>query len=241
MNATELYRSGKLTEAIQALSADLRRDPADTKSRTFLFELLCFAGEFERAQKQLDIIAGGSADAATGALLYHSALHAERTRQELFEKKEYPARADGQQAPAPLKGALNGEPFESISDADPRVGARLEVFAAGSFLWIPFEHIAEVTMEAPRRLRDLLWAPARVRTGPKFPVQELGEVLTPVLAPLSWKHADDAVKLGRSTVWEEPADGEPVPYGQKMLLVDGEEFPYLEVRQITIETAGPAS
>lgn len=240
MNATELYRSGRLTEAIQALGADLRRAPADVRSRTFLFELLCFAGEFERAQKHLEIIAGGGTEAATGALIYHAALHAERTRQEMFEKKEYPVRSGEQGEPAPVRGTLNGEAFESIADADPRIGARLEVFAAGTVLWIPFEQIAEVKIEAPRRLRDLLWAPAVVRPGPRFTARELGEVLTPALAPLSWKHPDEAVRLGRSTVWEE-ADGELVPYGQKTLLVDGEEFPYLEVRQITIETEGPAS
>ena len=61
--------------------------------------------------------------------------------------------------------------------------------------------------------------------------QELGEVLLPVLSPFSFRHPDDAVRLGRATVWDEPEDGDPVPFGQKMLLVDGEEFPILEVRQ----------
>jgi type VI secretion system protein ImpE len=42
------------------------------------------------------------------------------------------------------------------------------------------------------------------------------------------------VRLGRSTVWEEEADGEALPFGQKMLLVDGEEFPLLEVRTLEI-------
>ena len=36
-------------------------------------------------------------------------------------------------------------------------------------------------------------------------------------------HADDAVRLGRATVWEDAEDGDPVPFGLKMLLVDGED------------------
>ena len=53
MNPQELYQAGHLNEAIKALSAELRDSPTDSKRRTFLFELLCFAGEYERADKQL--------------------------------------------------------------------------------------------------------------------------------------------------------------------------------------------
>jgi len=240
MTAADLFRDGKLTEAIQALGAELRAHPTDTKRRTFLFELLCFAGEYDRAQKHLEVLATGGPDAATGALLYHAALHAERQRQELFRKREYPKPAGEATQETPVSGTLNGNPFEWISDADPRVGARLEVFAAGNYLWIPLEHIAGVEIPEPRRLRDLLWAPARVRPGPGFKGMELGEVLTPALAPLSWQHADDAVRLGRATVWEEDEEGNQIPVGQKMLLVDGEEVPYLEVRKLEIRAGSPA-
>lgn len=65
---------------------------------------------------------------------------------------------------------------------------------------------------------------------------ELGEVLLPVLCPLSWKHSDDAVRLGRSTVWEEGGEGEPefVPFGQKMFFIDGQEVPILELGRIEL-------
>jgi type VI secretion system protein ImpE len=61
---------------------------------------------------------------------------------------------------------------------------------------------------------------------------ELGEVLLPVLSPFAWQHSDEAVRLGRMTVWEEDESGAAVPVGQKMLLVDGEEFPLLEIRKL---------
>jgi type VI secretion system protein ImpE len=237
MTAREYYQAGKLAEAIQALGADLRNDPSDSKKRTFLFELLCFAGEYDRAEKHLEVLAQAGPDSATGALLYRAALAAERSRRDLFEKKDYPSRPSDA---VEVSGTWNGTPFESLEDADPRIGPRIEIFAAGQYMWLPLAHIDSVEIQEPKRLRDLLWAPALIRTGKAFKGQELGEVLIPVLSPFSFRHADDAVRLGRSTVWEAEADG-VFPYGQKMFDLDGEEVPILELRKLELsqpENAG---
>jgi type VI secretion system protein ImpE len=234
MTARELYQAGKLDAAIQALIAELRDNPGDEKRRTFLFELLCFAGEYDRAEKHLNVLAGGGMEAATGALLYQAAMAGERTRHELFAKREFPAASET----GGVSGVLNGQPFESIEDADPRIGPRLEIFAAGDYMWLPLAHVASIEMQAPRRLRDLLWIPALVRTGPAFKGRELGEVLVPAVSPFSHRNSDDAVRLGRLTVWQEE-EGAQVPVGAKMLLVDGEDFPLLEVRTIEITAAEP--
>jgi len=227
MSPRELFQAGKLNEAIEALGAEVRDNPTDARRRTFLFEMLCFKGDYDRAEKHLNILADASPDSKVGAMLYYSALHAERLRCELFERKEYPVLTDA----TPRGGTLNGEPFEVLEDADPRVGPRLELFAAGAYLWIPLAHIESIEMEPPKRLRDLLWAPALVRTGPAFKEKELGEVLLPVLAPFSYKHADDMVKLGRATEWDE-VDGMSVPFGQRTFSMDGEDMPLLEIRKI---------
>jgi type VI secretion system protein ImpE len=228
MSAKELFQAGKLNEAIEALGAEVRDHPTDARRRTFLFELLCFKGDYDRAEKHLNVLADATPDARVGAILYFSALHAERVRQDLFAKKDYPVvPAEGN----PRGGTINGQPFESLEDADPRLGPRLELFAAGAYLWIPFAHIESIELEPPKRLRDLLWAPALVRTGPAFKEKELGEVLLPVLAPFSWKHPDDQVKLGRATEWAD-LDGLNVPSGQRIFAVDGEDFPLLDVRKI---------
>lgn len=229
MKAQTLFREGKLSEAVAAAGESLRDDPADVRLRTFLFELLCFAGDYDRAEKHLQLLATGNKDREVGALLYHAAIHAEQTRDEMFGKGETPVQSPAQS----VGGLLNGKPFESIEDADPRIGPRLEVFAAGNYLWVPFEHVASLKIEPPKRARDLLWAPALLRTGPGFKSVELGEVLLPVLSPRSYRHPDEVVRLGRSSVWEEE-NGEAIPYGQKMLLVDGEEVPFLEIRSLTI-------
>ena len=234
MNAQELFRAGRLAEAIKALSAEVRDNPADVRRRTFLFELLSFAGDFERADKQLEVLGQAGPTSEIGVLLYRSVLYAERQRQDLFARGEYPKRID---TPA-RAGTLNGEPFGSFSDADPRIGGRLELFAAGNYLLLPLEHVASIQIPPPKRLRDLLWTPAAVRTSPSFKGAELGEVLLPVLAPFSWQHADEAVRLGRVTVWEQH-DGcdEDVPFGQKMWRVDDEDIPFLDLRTLEFNPA----
>ena len=224
----ELFEAGRLNDAIDAVGAELRNNPTDAHRRTFLFEMLCFAGNWDRADKQLDILAGQDKDKRLGALLYRAALSAERTRHEMFQKP-LPETGSAPVAPA---GRLNGREFESIEDSDPRIGARLEVLAGDNYMWIPLAHLALVEMEPPKRLRDLLWAPATIHTGAAFQGSDLGEVLLPVLSPYSYGHADPAVRLGRMTVWEESPGGGEIPFGQKMFLVDGEEVPLLEVRKL---------
>lgn len=236
MQARQLFQNGRLDEAIEALGAEVRDNPTDAQRRAFLFELLCFAGQFDRAEKQLSVLGRGNRDAEMGALLYHAALHAERLRNEMFEKQNFP-----QSTAKVVGGTLNGTPFSTITDADPRIGARLELFAAGQYVWLPFEHIAIVRMEAPKKLRDLLWAPAIVRPNESFTGLELGEVLLPVIAPETWREASPEVRLGRVTEWREIEDGDQVPVGQKMLLVDDVEFPILELRELEIALAPAAS
>jgi len=237
MSPHELLRAGRLNDALKALSAEVRDNPTDARRRTFLFELLCFAGDYQRADKQLEVLGQAGPDSELGLLLYRSALFAERQRQDLFARGEYPKpRADA--ADTTCSGTLNGKPFTAFADADPRIGGKLELFAAGNYLWLPFEHVATVRIEAPRRLRDLLWTPAAVLTKPSFKGAELGEVLLPVLAPFSWQHSDDAVRLGRATVWEQREGyDEEVPFGQKMWLVDGQETPFLELRSLEFSLA----
>lgn len=228
MTAKQLFQAGKLDDAVKALAAEVRDNPTDPRRRTFLFELLCFAGEYDRAEKHLHVLAQGNSHAEMGAVLYFSALHAERTRLQKFAEGDFATSTP----PRQFSGTLNGEPFESIVDADPRIGPRLELFAAGAYMWIPFEHIESIETQAPSKLRDLLWIPALVRTGPSFKDTELGEVLIPVLYPKSFANQNDSVRLGRETHWQDIEGGEPIPIGQKLFLVDGDEFPLLEARKI---------
>jgi type VI secretion system protein ImpE len=231
-----------LIDAIKALSAELRDNPTNVRGRTFLFELLCFAGEWERADKQLEVLAQAGPESEMGVLLYRSALFAERQRQDVFERAEFPAQQSEAEDSQDRGGTVNGKAFSYFSDADPRNGDKLEVFAAGNYLLLPLEHVSSIEIPPPKKLRDLIWTPAAVRTTAAFKGTELGEVLLPVLAPFSWRHPDEAVRLGRMTVWEKPEGSEyQIPFGQKMWLVDDEEIPFLELRALEFNPASVAA
>lgn len=229
MTARELYQAGKLKEAIAALNVEVRDNPADVRRRTFLFELLAFAGEYDRAEKQLHILADASDEAKLATVLYRASLHAEKTRKDLFTKREFPANAGD--SDAELQGTINGRPFTSFSDGDPTIGPRLEAYAAGAYIWIPYKHIESIECEPPKRVRDLLWIPALVKTGPAFKMMELGEVLLPALTWDASSAEDELVRLGRVTNWVEEGDIVK-PVGQKLFLADDEDIPILEVRKI---------
>src|ERR1700688_3823745 len=184
MTAQELFQAGKLKEAIQLLGTELRDRPADVKRRTFLFELLCFSGDYSRAEKHLSLLAGASPDAEIGALMYRSAISAERKREAFFDNQDYlKAEAAGETKRTP--GILNGEPFETIEDADSRIGGRLEIYVGGEYVWLPFEHIGSFTMPPPRKLRDLLWSSASITASAALAGKDFGQVLLPVLYPHS--------------------------------------------------------
>ena len=240
MTVQQLLQSGQLDEAVKALTAEVRDNPTDSRRRTFLFELLCFAGDFARAEKQLDVLAQGGPQSEMGAMVYGGALAAERTRQEMFQKSELPA-PPGDGAAMRISGTINGNSFQSLLDSDDRLGGHLELFVVGSYVRIPFGMLSTIHIEAPKKLRDLLWLPATVRTSEAFQGRELGEVLLPVLNPFSWQSADPAVRLGRATAWERDEIGETHPRGQKVFLADDEEWPILELRDVAIVVAEAAS
>jgi type VI secretion system protein ImpE len=232
MDAQGLLREGRLDETVEALSDVLRQNPQDARSRTFLFEVLCFRGDYQRAAKHLAMLGDGGKDAAAGALLYGASLRAEEIRAEMFVKNEFPEQLTPEESS--FHGVLNGKPFSTLTDSDERIGPRLEVFAGGNYLWIPLRHIASLEIQPPTRLRDLLWASAMLRMGSAFALPDLGQVLLPALAPLTFRHPDPQVRLGRRTEWSLDDRDREIAAGQKVLIVDGEEIPFLEIRTLEI-------
>ena len=56
MDATQLFKAGKLTEAVDAQLAVVKARPIDQGARLFLFELVAFSGDLDRAQRQIDAL-----------------------------------------------------------------------------------------------------------------------------------------------------------------------------------------
>jgi len=95
MNASESYKAGKLQEAIDAQIQDVKTNPADQAKRLFLFELLLFAGDLDRARRQVDAITYGQMDLDMAVLGYRQLLDAELARRRLFSDGLAPRRGEG--------------------------------------------------------------------------------------------------------------------------------------------------
>jgi type VI secretion system protein ImpE len=267
MKAKELLDQGQLTAAIDDLGRQVKGHPADFRLRTFLFELLCFAGDFERARRQLDVLGTESAQAEAGTLMYRTVLAAEEARRRLFSDGLRPTflfaeppyvhqhleavnrlRQDRVDEAAALlekaeetrpapSGRLNGEGFTDLRDADDVIGPFLELFLQEQYVWLPIEQVSRIEIAAPKQLRDLLWIPAKVQGRPGA----VGEVFLPVLYPGSSAHEDEQVRLGRMTDWRSLGDGLARGSGQRMFFVGDEERALLEIREIVFDAPPIAS
>lgn len=261
MKAKELLDAGDLSAAIEQLNQAVRSHPTDSHLRTFLFELLCFAGDYQRAERQLDVIGQQEATAEVGVQVYRNVLVAETARRRLFAaglrpsflfdpppyvrlhleaanrlREGNPTEAvalleESDSSRPRLKGRVEGQPFLDFRDGDDLMAPFLEVIVHNAYIWLPFEQIKRLNISAPKRLRDLLWIPAALESH-HGPV---GEVFLPVLYAGSSEHADDQVKLGRMTDWQAVAEGLALGVGQHLFFIDGQDRGMLEVRDIEFE------
>lgn len=262
--AKELLDAGQLQAAIEAVTQEVKSKPSEMRQRTFLFELLCFAGEYDRAEKQLEVIGHQSAQAELGVQVYRNNLKAERDRRRLFSDglaphflTEPPAYVDlhlsainrlregnaeearslldrAEEERPALNGVLNGQPFLDFRDYDDLIGSVLEVIVHDKYTWVPFEQIKQIQIQAPKQFRDLMWTPARIEAIDGT----IGEVFIPALYVGSSDHPDDQVKLGRMTDWTQINKALNKPAGLRLFMVDGEDRAMLEVRNVEFHSVG---
>jgi type VI secretion system protein ImpE len=263
MNAKELFEAGRLSATIEQLNQDVRAHPADAGLRTFLFEALCFAGDYQRAQRQLETLGQLDSKLESGLGVYRNILTAEQARIAVATEDQLPVflleppafaslyvaalhrlhqgnvaealalLTQAMEAQPAVSGKFDGRPFADFSDADPFLGPFLEVIIGARYAWVPFVQIQRFTLEAPRRLRDLLWAEAALETvgGPS------GNVLLPVLYCGSFRHPDEQIRLGRATDWEDVGENLARGRGQRMFLIDDGERTMLELRKVEFAPA----
>jgi type VI secretion system protein ImpE len=256
-----LFDAGQLDAAIEEVSREVKAHPTDTSRRTFLFELLCFAGEWDRAEKQLDALGHQDVKAEIGVQVYRDNIKAERDRRRLFSDglqphflTEPPAYIDlhlaainrlregktvearetldrAEEERPALAGTFNGKRFEDFRDWDDQVGPVLELIINGQYTWLPFEQIGRIEINPPTQARDLVWASARIQATDGT----VGEVSVPALYAGSSEHASDQVRLGRMTDWKQLSDDLSVAVGLRLFLVDGEDKPLFEARSVEFE------
>jgi type VI secretion system protein ImpE len=259
--AKELLDAGQLQAAINAVTQEVKSKPSEMRPRTFLFELLCFAGEYDRAEKQLEVVGHQSAQAELGVQVYRNNLKAERDRRRLFLEglaphflTEPPAYVDlhvsainrlrernleeareildrAEEERPALTGTLDGQTFLDFRDYDDIIAPVLELIVHDKYTWVPFEQISQIQIAAPKQLRDLMWTPAKIEAIDGT----IGEVFIPALYARSSDHPNDQVKLGRMTDWIEISKVLSSPVGLRLFMVEGEGKAMLEVRKIEFE------
>jgi type VI secretion system protein ImpE len=261
MNASELYKAGQLPEAIAAQTQEVKAHPADHSRRLFLFELLVFAGDLDRARRQIEAIDYGDMELDAAVLAYRKLVEVEATRRQLFTTVVKPnflapppehvsirleafqkfrdkeIQTAGQlfeqaAAAAPaVQGTLNGKNFESLRDCDDLFATVLEVVAQGVYSWIPLEQIETVNVKPPRFPRDLLWPQAEV----SLKAGSTGNVFLLALYPNSHEHPDNQVKLGRKTDWKTLENGPTLGAGVRTFLAGDDPVSLLEWRQLQVQ------
>lgn len=260
MTATELFKQGQLQQAIDAQIAEVKATPADHGKRLFLFELAAFAGDLDRARRQIDAVQYEEKDRDVAVASYRKLLDSEEKRRRLFRDGLQPRflteppehvklrleavnrlREDRQAEAAELlnranegagelKGTLNGKAFEGIRDTDDLFGTVLEVIAHGEYFWLPLEQLDTLASNAPVYPRDLLWLPARV----VMKEGEQGEVFLPTLYPGSHESPDEKIKLGHSTDWKQAEGGPVLGVGARTFLVGDEAPGLLQWRELQL-------
>ena len=263
MDAKSLLQSGRLSAAVEELSQEVRAHPADLSLRAFLFELLCLSGEYERAGRQLDVVAQQDARTEVGAQVYRNLLSAEKSRSRLMadglipdfllkppafamlhleavnrQREGHPEQAraaleKAAESETPAAGRADEQAFADFADQDSILGPLLEVFIHDRYVWLPFIQIRRLSINAPKTLRDLIWLPAILETV-EGPA---GGVFIPVLYSGSSRHPNELVRLGRITEWQELGEGLQGGMGQRVFFIDEGERAVLELRELEFDVA----
>jgi type VI secretion system protein ImpE len=267
MQAKDHFKAGQLAEAIAAAKEEVRAQPGNVSPRVFLAELLCFAGDAERAEQQLDTATQVDPRQAVGIALLRQLLRAEVARRQFHSEGRLPefldqpseelkrrlsasiAIREGKLAEAAklleeseaarprLRGVLNGQPFDDLRDLDDLTASFLEVLTTNG----KYYWIPLERVES---------AEFKAPTGPedllwrsvKMSVRggPDGEVYLPVLYHGSHAAPTDALRLGRATDWQ-GGDGSPVRgLGQRTFLAGDQDLGILELKSLEVTGAGGA-
>ena len=255
--------AGNLSAAEEAALTFVKSNPTDEPARTFLFELACFSGHWDRAEKQLDVIGHQDANAMIGSLIYRQNLKAERDRLKFFAEGHRPETAmqlpgyvedlirantlvrEGKTAEAralfdeveekrpAFRCTVNGEHFSDFRDYNDATMCVFEIIVKDSYVWMPMEQVRKIKFLERKSLRDVFWPQAEV----EMTNGTSGEMFLPSLYVNSWKHDDDSIRLGRSVDWRDAGDEIFIGEGTKLFWMDGRDRSILDIQTVEFDHA----
>ena len=262
MQAKQLFEAGRLEGAIQSLQAGLRTHPLVEGNRSFLVELLCFAGQWERADQQLEVLSRQQPEAIYGVHLFRQLLRAAQAREQFFtegrvpEFFESPTEAlqrylqawvslrdgavqeaaellDQAESDRPhLRGTCNGQAFDDLRDLDDLTASVLEILTMRGLYY----------WLPLSRVQSLVFeAQSCPRDLLWRPVRMTlqGEVdASDVFIPVIYGGASgqsEAARLGRETDWLGGEQGPMRGIGQRLFLVGEDSLPVMELHELVVE------
>ena len=262
MNASQLFEACQLQAAIDAQIQVVRTNPADQGARMFLYELFLFAGDLDRARKQIDMLRYDEPKAVAAVERYKHVLDAEAMRRRVLAGQEQPkvltdapghvllrlealkhyaadetAKGDAllQQAndeTPNVKAKLNDRDVEGLRDGDDLFGTVVEVFGSGGVY-------CWVPLEHIETI--VMEAPRSPRDALLAPINltlrngPAGDVLAPAVYPGSSSASDDSLRLGRAGDWSED-EARPLRGIGGRVFVDqgGQTYPLLDWRELIV-------
>jgi type VI secretion system protein ImpE len=252
-----------LKAEIETAAAAVRSTPEAIQPRMALFQLSAVCGDWRRARLQLETMEKIDDECAVLARTYSRLIEAEAARERVFAGSERPVafgqppvwlammaealaldrqgsasaaqalRDTARQNGSARSGIVESAAFRWIMDADPRIGAALEVVVDGQYRWLPLDHVKELRAAPPKAMRDLVWQPVTLRLTTETELT----AFVPSRYPGSEADPDDSIRLCRETRWIE-RNGEQWGIGQRLLASDVGDHAFLEIRRLCFENNG---
>ena len=262
MNGSELFAAGELTAAVSALTDQVKANPTDQESRGLLAELLCIAGDLERADKQLDALSHQDPEAAPALAMLRQVLRAELARWEFYKKGRLPEFLG---VPTPmlekhleasilLREGKGGEAAQRLAEAE--AGRKHPTGVCNETRFDDFRDLDDLCacyLEVLTTTGKYYWVPMENVGSIEFRRPERphdllwrrallnvqdgpdGEVFIPAIYADPKGVGTDQSRLGRMTDWVQNEDSPVLGVGQRTYLVGEAAIPIMELETVTFD------
>lgn len=257
-------KAGELDEAIALMNAEVRQNPTDTNRRAMLVELLCFAGNLERADAVLDSINAVDPGAAVGVAMIRQLVRAEQARQQFYTEGRLPdfvkrpsgamelelraavalregsshevaaLLAESESIRPRASGTADGAAFDDFRDLDDLSAAHFEVLTATGKYYWISVESVIGLEFRPPGRRRDLLWRRAAMSVTDGPD---GEVFIPAIYPFRTAGAAPRYRLGYATDFEGEGDGPKLGTGLRSFLVGDESRTILELGKVEFSKA----